>query len=127
MRRIFALIVALVSLSEAVLLAQTSRGAIRGSVIDPSSAAVAGAQVYADNTGTSIRSTAVTEGDGGFTFSSLAPGNYRLTVEVPGFKKAVAAGVVVHIGETARADIQLEVGSVAESVEVTGSAILVTA
>src|SRR6476646_1354338 len=110
----------------AVLLAQTDRGSIRGSIVDATGAVVPGARVTAENTGTQIRATVLSLGDGGFTFSSLAPGSYQLSVEASGFKKAVVGGVAVHIGDTARADIQLEIGNVSESVEVTGSAVLVT-
>jgi hypothetical protein len=126
MRRIFSLVAGVLWLCDAVLVSQTNRGSIRGSILDPTGAAIPGAQVHADNVGTRIRTTLTSLGDGGFTFSSLAPGVYQLTVEASGFKKAVASNVVVHIGDTARADIQMEVGNVSESVEVVGSAVLVT-
>src|SRR5689334_19559884 len=113
-------------LASTPLLAQTDRGAIRGTVLDPTGAGIPGARVSAENIGTKIRSTVQSLGDGGFTFSSLPPGDYQLLVEAAGFKRAVAAGIAVHIGDTARADVQLEVGNVSESVEVTGSAVLVT-
>jgi outer membrane receptor protein involved in Fe transport len=94
--------------------------------MDPTGAAVPGALVHADNVDTNVRTTLTSLPDGGFTFSSLAPGNYQLTVEAAGFKKGVASNVIVHIGDIARADIQLQVGNVSESVEVVGSAVLVT-
>ena len=110
----------------AILLAQTDRGAIRGTIVDATGAAVTGAEVVAENTGTQIRVSVLSLADGGFTFSSLPPGAYQVTVEAHGFKKAVVGNVAVHIGDTAHAEIQLEVGNVSESVEVTGSAVLVT-
>jgi len=125
MRRLLALLVVVLWLSEAVL-AQTNRGAIRGSILDPTGAAVAGAIVHADNVDTNARTTLTSLADGGFSFSSLPPGTYSLTVEVSGFKKAVASNVAVHIGDTARADVRLQVGNMSESVEVVGSAVLIT-
>lgn len=125
MRRTFSLLLAVLWLSELVL-AQTNRGAIRGSIFDPTGAAVPSATVHADNVDTNVRTSLISQSDGGFTFSSLPPGTYQLTVEAGGFKKAVASNVVVHIGDTARADVTLQVGSNTESVDVMGSAVLVT-
>src|SRR6185436_13146386 len=124
--RIITLVLAAGLLGCAALIAQTDRGAIRGTILDPSGAGVPGARVHADNDGTKIRTTVLSLAEGGYTFSSLAPGAYHLSVEAAGFKKSVAGNVVVHIGDTARADVQLEVGNVSESVEIVGSAVLVT-
>jgi hypothetical protein len=126
MRTILSLLVAVLWLSGSLLTAQTNRGAIRGSILDPTGAIVPGALVHADNVDTNVRETLTSSADGGFTFSSLPPGMYQLTVEASGFKKAVASKMAVHIGDTARADIQLQVGNVSESVEVLGSAILIS-
>ena len=125
MRRLLALLVVVLCLSEAAL-AQTNRGAIRGSILDPSGAVVAGAIVHANNVDTNVRTTLKSLADGNFSFSSLPPGTYSLTVEVSGFKKAVASNIAVHIGDTARADVQLQVGNTSESVEVVGGAALIT-
>ena len=51
----------------------------------------------------------------------LAPSTYRLSIEAAGFKKYVREGIVVRTGEMPRIDIQLEVGAVTESVNVTGA------
>ena len=124
MRSITTLLIA-ACLAGALLLAQTDRGAIRGSIVDATGAAVPGAQVVAANKGTQIRMTVLSLADGGFTLSNLPPGSYQITVEARGFKKAIADEVSVHIGDTARAEIQLEIGNVSESVEVTGAKSLV--
>ena len=92
------------------LVAQTDRGAIKGTVFDPSGGGVPNAHVQARNEGTSILSKDTTNSQGGFTFSALQPGVYEVSAEIAGFKRAVLAGVIVHIGETVRADIPVEIG-----------------
>lgn len=78
--------------------AQTSRGVVRGTVVDISGGAVPDAQVHAENTGTNIRTTVSTSQDGGYVFVNLVPGTYRIAAERSGFKRAVMPGVTVHIG-----------------------------
>ena len=82
--------------------AQTDRGAIRGSVLDPSGLGVPNAEVQARNQNTSVIARETTNTQGGFTFTALKPGVYEVTAAMTGFKRAVAAGVVVSIGETVR-------------------------
>src|SRR5260370_7217425 len=68
--------------------AQTFRGAINGTVADPSGAIVPGAQVTATDTATGIEHSTVSTGDGQFSFQDLPPGNYKVTVpatELPPF------------------------------------------
>src|SRR5262249_12135283 len=108
------------------LLAQTDRGAIKGSVLDPSGAGVPNVEVQARNEGTSIVTKETTNAQGGFTFSTLRPGVYEITAEMSGFKRALVGGVNVHIGETVRVDIPFEIGNIAERIEVTGGGSLVT-
>ena len=53
---------------------------------------------------------------------NLNPGTYTFTVQAPGFKRYVREGIILRTSEQPRIDVQLEVGSVTESVNVTGSA-----
>src|SRR5215831_15769046 len=106
--------------------AQTDRGAIRGSVLDPSGAGVPSAEVQARNQDTSDIAHEITNSQGGFTFTALKPGLYEVTATMTGFKRAVASSVVVNIGETVRVDIPFEIGNVLERIDVTGAASLVT-
>src|SRR5207302_686818 len=79
---------------------------------------VPGARVTVVNTETSFLSETKTSAEGGYYVPYLSPGAYRITLEAPGFKRNVHDGVIVRSGETPRVDIVLEVGSVADSVEV---------
>ena len=105
--------------------AQTNSGTIKGTVVDPSGAGVPNVSVQARNVETDIVTKAQTGADGAFTFVSLMPGKYELTIGHTGFKKAVLQSVLVHIGETTRADIPLQIGDVSQNVEVVGEAGLI--
>ncbi|MDT5157251.1 MAG: hypothetical protein QOH51_1608 [Acidobacteriota bacterium] len=101
-------------------LAQGSQtGGLTGIVTDPQGAVVPGAtvDVISDTTGKSERRVTTGE-DGSYTVTLLTPGTYRLEVTAKNFKKVVVTGVGVRITETARQDIPLAVGGVAETVEV---------
>ncbi len=105
----------------AALAAQTaSTGALAGSVLDQSGAAVPGASVTATNVGTADNQIVVSESDGSFLVPFLLPGTYDLTISKQGFKTAVRAGVHVHVTDTERATVNLQVGDVTQTVEVTG-------
>ena len=107
--------------------AQASQtGGITGVVSDAGGALVSGATVDVINeaTGTSER-TATTSGDGGYSFTLLKPGNYRLEITAPNFKKAVVSAVQVRIGESTRQDVTLEAGRIEETVNVEASASLI--
>ena len=64
----------------------------------------------------------MTNSSGNYTYPNLPPGVYRVTVEVPGFKKGVHAAINLAVDSTARADLQLSPGNVSESIEVTAEA-----
>jgi protocatechuate 3,4-dioxygenase beta subunit len=81
------LIVVLATLFVSSLSGQTDRGAIKGTVVDPSGAGVPIAAVEARNQNTSIVVRELTNAHGGFTFSTLRPGEYEVTAELAGFKR----------------------------------------
>jgi hypothetical protein len=118
----FALAVLLFSLSVEVFGQATGR--IAGQIVDPAGAAVPNAVVTLGAAGSgavAFRTTTTEEGI--FTFLSLPPGNYDLTVEASGFQKYLGRNIIVDPGrETSVPAIKLEVGSVAETVEVSAVA-----
>lgn len=116
-------ILTLVAAFAAASYAQTTGTAtLRGAVNDSTGAAVAGAKVSAMNAGTSFVYENVTGADGGYYLPYLIPGEYRLTVEAPGFKKYVRDGITLRTAEQPRIDAQLEVGAVTESLTVSAAA-----
>src|SRR6266850_4511138 len=77
---------------------QTFRGAINGSVTDPTGGVVPRAEVVAENTATGIEHTTVTTSNGQFVFQDLPLGTYRVTVTVSGFAVFTADNVAVTAG-----------------------------
>jgi len=99
----------------------TGTATIAGAVTDPSGAVVAGAKVTVVNVNTSFVYNSVTTAEGTYYIPNLNPGTYRLTIEAAGFRSHVRDGVLLRTEERPRIDVQLEVGTVSESVQVTGA------
>ena len=106
----------------AILLAQTDRGVITGTVKDASGAVVPGAQVTAIQTSTNANFKTKTTTSGDFTVPSLPVGNYLVRVENIGFKTHLASNIVVAAGATVPLDVTLELGTTQQTVEVVANA-----
>ena len=105
-----------------VVLAQTDRGTITGTLADSTGAVVPGANVQVTNTETGAQYDTVTTATGNYTLASLVAGNYNLTVAVTGFKKFTQEGIQVTVAQTARVDVTLEVGAITDAVTITADA-----
>ncbi|MBC7926325.1 MAG: TonB-dependent receptor [Bryobacteraceae bacterium] len=99
--------------------AQLDRGTLTGTVTDPAGAVVPGAKITLTHLGTQAASTAVASEEGLYSRPNLPIGDYELTVEAPGFKRSVRMGINLGVAEVLRVDVQLEIGSTGESVQVT--------
>ncbi len=99
-----------------------STGTIRGVVRDPSGALVPGAKIALTNVSTQGRSETQSSGTGTYSFTFLSPGDYVLGVEHSGFKRYEQQNITVDITAIRVIDVALEVGSSAESVDVTAEA-----
>ncbi|HLJ18148.1 MAG TPA: carboxypeptidase regulatory-like domain-containing protein [Bryobacteraceae bacterium] len=99
--------------------AQQGRGTIFGTVTDSSGAAVTGAKVSILNVDTNTATNTETNSQGYYTSPPLIVGNYQVVVAQAGFKKEVRSGVSLQVDQHAEIDLQLTVGAVGESVEVT--------
>lgn len=109
-----------VLLSTALLVGQTFRGTILGSVTDPSGAFVAGAAVKVKNTATGLERTTTTSADGSYAVPELPIGAYSVTVSLAGFQTAITSGLEVNVATERRLDVTLSTGKVTEQVEVSG-------
>jgi hypothetical protein len=105
--------------------AQVGRGTILGTVTDSTGAVVAGAKVTVVNVDTNVAINTETNRDGFYTTPPVNVGNYQVTVEQAGFKKAVRSGIVLEVDQKAEINIRLDIGATTESVQVTGEAPLV--
>src|SRR5437867_1196436 len=119
-------IAALMALAAAIpLVAQQGRGTISGTVTDSTGATVPGAAITIVNTATNGAFPTVSNETGFYTVPALPVGPYTVTAEKQGFKKEVRTGLTLQVDQHAQIDFKLELGATAESIEVTGEAVLV--
>jgi len=125
MRRVIVLMLALVAMSAAAF-AQDFRGAITGRITDSSNARMPGVTVVATNVETNVAQTTITNSEGDYTILYLNPGTYTVTAELSGFKKLARNNLQVRVGEKLGVDFTLEVGAMAETVQVSAEAPVLT-
>lgn len=94
---------------------------LTGSVTDSSGAGISAAEVTVIGVQTGVERRVQTNELGGYTAPFLPPGDYRISVQKPGFRQATRDNLRLEVNQTARLDFTLEVGAVTESVEVTGA------
>lgn len=97
---------------------QSPKGAILGRVSDSSGAVVANARVALTNQATGLVLNQVTSPVGEYVFTNLDPGRYRVATEAAGFTRNVVTNLELNVAATVRADIVLQVGETATTVEV---------
>ena len=120
-----ALIAALVLVVPIPAAAQRITGTLRGQVFDPTGAAVPNAQVTATNQETGVSVKITTTSAGTYSFPSLIPGLYKVSVEAKGFKNFVATDISVIANQDNVADTHLDLGVATEVVEVTAGGVAV--
>ncbi len=108
------------------LQAQLTRGAITGTVRDESGAVVPGATVRATSVGTNVTRESTTDESGFYRLGALDPGAYSIEVEKTGFTKAENRNLQVNTATEVTFDVDLTVGNVAETVDVTAQAEAIT-
>ncbi len=107
----------------AALFAQTPTAVVNGTVVDSSGAVVPDARVVAVNQETNVASQKNTAADGTFAIINLLPGNYVLTVEKGGFKKAALPVFKLDVNQTLTEKIELQVGSSTETVTISAESV----
>ncbi|MGH9666159.1 MAG: carboxypeptidase regulatory-like domain-containing protein, partial [Bryobacteraceae bacterium] len=100
-------------------MAQEVSAGITGHVTDPSGASVVNASVTAKDLDRGTEWPTKTNQDGIYAFPRIPVGRYQLRVESSGFKTYVNPDIQLELNQRARADVQLEVGALSESVSVT--------
>ena len=101
-------------------LGQAVYGSLVGTVTDPQGNAVAGAKVTVANIAKGTTEETTTNESGNYSVTHLIPDSYKIRVEAPGFKAYDIVSVRVDADTSVRADAALQVGTVAQTVEVTG-------
>jgi hypothetical protein len=108
------------------LFAQTERATLRGTVNDPSGAVVSNATVVVTEVATNVEARRVTTDESGnYEVPDLRPTTYRVSVDVTGFKKFIADGVLLDAGQFRRLDVKLSVGSTSDAITVEAGAALI--
>src|SRR5580704_7217722 len=113
------------ALSVTLLFAQETTCGLQGTVKDPSGAVVAGAHVEVTGSTLVGQKALNTDSSGYYRFANLPPGTYSISVAAKNFKNVRREGLVLEVGHLPTVDITLEVGSNAETVEVSGTAPLI--
>jgi len=115
---ILALFFAACSLTPVPASAQVLYGSLTGNVTDKSGGAVANAKVEALDVSTNVARQAATDERGSFLVQDIQAGTYKVTISAPGFANTVANDVQVVENTVRRVDLQLEVASVGQTVNV---------
>jgi len=113
---------AVLALCAPAAVAQSTNASLTGIISDASGGVIPNASVTATNTATGVARSATTNDAGLYTLSPLIPGPYELKVTNSGFKTKVQTSIVLETGAVLKIDMQLDVGAVTESVEVTAAA-----
>jgi hypothetical protein len=93
-------------------------GTISGTISDRSGAVVANATVSLQNLATGVSTAVKTNAQGLYSLPNLLPGNYQQTVSAAGFEKAIRNGIVLTVGSQMVSNVEMKVGAINESVEV---------
>ena len=118
------LAIALVVLSKFAS-SQEVRATLGGRVSDPQGAVVPAAKVVVTSDDTDVKQQTVTNAQGNWIIQFLLPGHYRFTIAAPGFKTENRSGVELQTADNKQIDVQLEIGSAAQSIDVTAEVPLI--
>src|SRR5215467_9653762 len=109
---------AAIVLAASVLSAQNPTATLVGTVRDGSGAVVLDASLELHNTDTGEIRKTLTADKGQFTIPNLVPGPYEITVTKPGFRSVRETNIELQMDQVARIEIKLEIGTIAQTVEV---------
>ena len=116
------MLLAILAGSQASAWAQVGAGRLTGVVSDPAGSALPGVTVTVTAEATNLSRVTTTGRDGSFLVTGLAPGSYRVGLELPGFRRLRREGVRLATGDSISLDLQLTVGGIAEAITVTADA-----
>jgi hypothetical protein len=123
--RLFVFTVLCVFTRQLVFAQAANTGDLRVTVRDPKGNVVTNANVTVRDVVKAIERTGASDGQGGYSVRQLAPGNYSVTVDAPGFTKAEATNVAITVGGLAELPVDLTVAAGKEVIEVNSQAELV--
>jgi hypothetical protein len=101
--------------------AQSGQADVQGMVTDPTGSVVAGATVTLTNAESGNKRLVTTGSDGRYSFPTIAPGTYSITVAAASFSSETVTGLVIQLDNHVIQNVSLHVGSATEAITVTGS------
>jgi len=104
--------------------AQNISATLRGTVHDAAGSVISGATVVVLNNGTGLVHTTTTNSNGDYVVLQLAPAKYTVTVSQAGFEPSKFNDIILNVDQEARVDATLSIGTVAQQIEVSSTAIL---
>lgn len=119
---VMATVAAVLLISAVDVRAQSTFGAILGTVTDPSQGPIANAQVNLTNSEDGSKHSTITDSDGAFEVVNLKAGHYELVVSASGFNEYKLGNVLLEARQTFRADIAMKLATNAQTIEVAGDA-----
>src|SRR5712672_1480763 len=102
--------------------AQVAGGTLSGTITDPSGSVVPNSEDAIKNSATGISRNVTTNADGFYSAANLVPGNYEVSVSAAGFNTEIKKGIVINVGAQPVFNLVLQIGAVANRVEVTTEA-----
>ena len=125
----FSLLIAMLALTAHLAVsiadAQSATATLSGTVRDPNNAVIAGAKVTATNNATGLKREATTNSSGSFSIPLLPPSSYNVLVENQGFTSTEINDVTLNVNDNVALNIQLKVGGVGVSVDISSEAGLI--
>ncbi len=112
----------LMAVSSISVRGQVTTADLVGTIRDNTGAVVSAVRITLTNDATGVPRSTVADTEGNYIFTSLQPGRYTLSAEAPGFRKVERTGVELQLNQRAQIDIDLQVGSVGETVQISGTA-----
>ena len=105
--------------------AQATDANLVGSILDPSSGGVPNATVDLENMATGVKYSTVADSRGQYRFNNAPVGRYSITATAPGFTSSSLRNVDLQLNKTATANLTLQLGTVATTVDVTDAGVLI--
>src|SRR5688572_28620373 len=125
MRSVFAVLTLLLALTTPVLAQQAAKATLTGTITDPNGDRVPGVSVTATQTATGISRKTVSNDDGLYVLTDLAPGEYEVRMELKGFATRLSTNVALQVGQTVTLNAPLEVAAITGKTALVGSAPLI--
>jgi hypothetical protein len=124
-RQLWVIFSLLLVLSAPWAAAQQATATLAGTISDETGAVLPGVDITLRNVETNATRSVITDDTGEYRVGDVAPGEYELRAQLPGFQTAVHSGILLNVGRYASLNVTLSIGSVSEEVIVTGDAPLV--